>query len=497
MTDKPKVGCHYFFGNSPLNFWSNIDEKSIRDGLEYIKYSGFQSVFIIVPWAEFVGDRNNEISIQQYCDINYRNILKECRRIDLDIHVRVGYLWESRPAGTTTFERYSDFFSSPIHRISFTTFCRYLHDVGREIGGNIKYFFSWEDAYWPMFWRWRTRSMEDRCHLAEVTGYKTFLQLQGVEIDENTHIPNEHEENFMNFCQFYDSIILSNLLRIMKSQLGNIGMEYRIDSDLVEKSDGYDKYYHWPLCHPWVSQKYVYYHPNIFGYSETNLTAEQSRDRLRWVLHTVAPRLNVGERPLVLDQFNFIDNTEIGWAVTGNEQLDEFMRLAAQESHDRNVEVALWTTIDWPRDVLFNGTFKLGMEGWTLNGDPRIDPSDRKGVILDAGSSMSQRPQLSFPLDHGYHVYVELECRQGDAVVSVRTSNDHFDEVTLSAGPQTIDLTLSAYGGFLNLGCLSGSVVIRRVRLYDRYYSQGGRQPNGEEGSTYGYFKKHFLENRA
>lgn len=497
MTGNPKVGCHYFFDNSPLNFWSNIDEKSIIEGLNYVKSSGFDSIFIIVPWAEFVNDKNNEVSIQKYCDENYRNIVKGCRQVGLDIHVRVGYLWESRASGTTTFERYEEFFSNSLHKISFTTLCRYLKDVERDIGGAIKYFFSWEDAYWPMFWRWRARSMEDRRHLAEVTGYKAFLQLQGVDIDANTHIPDEHEENFINFCQFYDSIILSNLLRIMKSQLGDIGMEYRVDSDFLEKSDGYDKYFHWPLCHPWVSQKYVYYHPNIFGYSEDKLTAEQSRDRLRWVLHTVAPRLNVGERPLVLDQFNFIDNTEAGWAVTGNEQLDEFMRLAAQESRERNVEVALWTTIDWPRDVLFNGSFKQGLEGWTLEGDPRIEHTSGKTVVLEAGSSISQRPQLSFPVEHGYHAYVELECREDRAVVSVRTSHDYVDEVAVTAGAQTIDLKLSAYGGFIDIGCLLGSVVVKRVRLYDRYYSQGGRLPDGEEGGTYGYFKKHFLKNQG
>ncbi|MEC3948397.1 hypothetical protein [Sphingobium sp. HWE2-09] len=495
MENNSKVGCHYFFGNSPLNFWSNLDIETIKNGINYVKSSGFTSIFILVPWAEFVSDNNNEIAVQSYCAENYRAIVQQCLFAGLDIHVRVGYLWEARAAGSSTFKRYGDLFSNSLHQASLATLCRFLRDVEHEIGGNIKYFFSWEDAYWPMFSHWRSRSLEDRRHLAEVTGFKAFLRLQGIWVDDNSLIPREEEPNFISFCQFYDAIILSNILKIMHGELGEIGMEYRIDSDFVENDGAYKKHFHWPLCHPWVTQKYVYYHPNVFGFSENQLTAEESHERLRAVLRTAAPRLNDSERPLVLDQFNFIDNTEVGWATTGNEQIAEFMRLAAQESRDRGVEVALWTTIDWPRDVIFNGSFKLGLEGWAASGpDPRAEYADGEGVVLDSGAFIAQNPPLSFPKDKGFHVYVELFCRADQSILSVQTSHDHIEKISLPEGYHKLDLRLEVYNEFIKLGCESGSIFIKNIKMYDRYYSQGGRISEDDEGPTFGYFKKHFLE---
>lgn len=495
MEPKRKVGCHYFFGNSPLNFWSNLDRDSIKSGIDYVKSAGFTSIFILVPWAEFVSDNSNEIAIQGYCVENYRAIVQECLSAGLDIHVRVGYLWEARAAGSSTFARYGDLFSNSSHQASLAILCRFLRNVEHEIGGNIKYFFSWEDAYWPMFSRWRTRSLEDRRHLAEVTGFKAFLRLQGVGVDENTLIPREEEPNFMNFCQFYDAIILSNILKIMQNELGEIGMEYRIDSDFVENDGEYKKHFHWPLSHPWVTQKYVYYHPNVFGYSENELTAEESHERLRAVLRTVAPRLNDSERPVVLDQFNFKDNTEVGWAITHNEQIAEFMRLAAQESRDRGVEMALWTTIDWPRDVVFNGSFKLGLEGWTANGpEPKVEYADGEGIVLDSGASIMQHPPLSFPKDNGFHVYLELFCRSDASILSIQTGHAHVEAISLPEGYHKMDLTMQVYDHFIRVGCESGSIFVKKVRMYDRYYSQGGRISEEEEGATFGYFRKHFLE---
>ncbi|CCW20239.1 hypothetical protein EBBID32_46130 [Sphingobium indicum BiD32] len=495
MGHKPKVGCHYFFGNSPLNFWSNLDTESIKAGIDYVKSTGFSSIFLLVPWAEFVSDKNNEIAIQSYCAENYRAIVQECLDAGLDMHVRVAYLWEARPAGSKSFTRYEEFFSNSLHQSSLATLCRFLSDVERNIGGNIKYFFSWEDAYWPMFSFWRSRSIEDRRHLAEVTGFKAFLRLQGIWVDENTLIPRENESNFLNFCQFYDCIILSNILKIMHGELGKIGMEYRIDSDFVEDDGEYKKHFHWPLCHPWVTQKYVYYHPNVFGFSENQLSAEESNERLKWVIRTAAPRLHENERPLILDQFNFIDNTEVGWATTGGEQIDEFMRLAAQETRERGVELALWTTIDWPRDVVFNGSFKLGLEGWEFNGpEPRIEYADGKGIVLDGGSHITQNPPLSFPKDNGFHVYIELFCRTDEAILSIRTSHEHIENVSLSKGFHKIDQTLQIYNEFITVGCNFGSIFIKNIKMYDRFYSQGGRISEDEEGYTFGYFKKHFLE---
>lgn len=492
MSSSSKAGCHYFFGSSPLNFWSNLDHQSIVDGVSKVRSLGFDSLFLLVPWAEFVDDRDGKVEIQGYCSEHYRLIVSECRRAKLGLHVRVAYLWEAGPAGSTSFQRYYNFFSDPIHARSLEALCRFLRTVEREVDWKTHYFFSWEEPYWPIFSHWRSRPLEERVVLAKETGYKTFLELQGIATNEATAIPVSSEPDLMNFCQFYDSVILSKFVRILKSGLDEIGMEYRVDSDLVMHTKGYDEYYHWPLCHPGVTQKYIYYHPQLFGHFTESLTAEQANDRLKWVIHTAAPRLNMGERPVIVDQFNFIDDTEADWITIDDEQLNKFLALASQEIRARKAKIVLWSTIDWPRDVIFNGSFKLGMKGWSHSGgEPSFRKYPTRGLILVPGMAIDQRPVLSFPTEKGFYVEITYDLIDSEATIEISTYSEKVDcKIDQQKHGKSI-VKLTAYGGGVSIKATIGKIVITSVKMYDRYYSQGGDRSDGERTRSF----SHFLEN--
>jgi hypothetical protein len=490
-----KTGYHLFFGHSPLNFWSNLTPAIIRQAIREVRRLGFGSAFIIVPWGEFVTGHADALDIQDYCASAYRLIVEECRAAGLPLHVRVGYLWEPWSDGATTYARYTDFFSDPAHERSLEYLCRFLRDTAQDQGADVHHFFSWEDLYWPIFSQWPRFDADRRAALGAASGYGDYLALLGEAGDEGVAIPAAMSGQSLHFCAFYDTVLVTRILAVAARAFGSIGYEYRSDSDHIGHDDPYNRYYHWARCHPHVSQKYVYFHPAIFNWSDGSLSPEQGVERLRWSMRTAAPKQEIDERPLVMDQFNFVDDTETSWARIAPDAIDAFLHLAAQEAKQRDCSMVLWSIVEWPRDVVFNGSFVLGLRGWTLEGGmPQPDAGARldEGVRLTPGCALTQQTRLSFPVEEGFFVALEFDVLTPAASIRIDVGAESRALEVEAGFCVSRQVRMSAYGGRVTIHCDGGEVQILKVMVYDRYYSQGGTRVDGSRRDTLDSFLRHF-----
>jgi len=491
------IGTHYFFDESPLNFWGNLSFNRIDRGIDYLVKNNFNSLFLLIPWGEFIGDEKDNFYVQDYCDKFYRYIVNSCSKKNIKLYIRLGYLWEARSVGSNTYERYRDFFIVDKHKESLKFLADYLFMVQRDGGPNIKYFFSWEDLYWPIFHNWRNQNQQQRIVLAEKSGFLDYIKLIKNDNLKLNSIPELNTEETLLFCQFYDAVIHNKFFEIVRSAGISIGFEYRVDSDHIfnKQIDGkdYAVYYHWNRSHYSINEKYIYFHQNFGGPMEKNLTAQQSFSQFQWSIRTYSPMYLHNEYPLIIDQFNYIDNTESDWAEAKQEQLENFFKLANNFSQRQNISIALWSAIDWTNNIIFNGSFSNGLLGWRIskNSDNEILQNDQS-INLGLGESIEQTLNLSIPENEEFNLIIRAKSISKKSIISFHLSDlvHHFE---IEEDLKEYKITLFGFNkSIVKFEIDYGQVKIFEIKLYQKIFSQGGQNIDGNNSLTHSNFLKIF-----
>jgi hypothetical protein len=191
------------------------------------------------------------------------------------------------------------------------------------------------------------------------------------------------------------------------------------------------------------------------------------------------------ERPVIIDQFNFIDNTEAGWTSLDESATADFLRLAATYSAENNIQIGVWSTIDWARDIVFNGKFTQGLDGWELKPSPSFN-LESKSAVLDESSTLVQNLHLSLPPDHTIIVSLEirafarrsmLKITLGKKSEIIHISNEEFEIVEIRFDGYT--------GSRFELTAIEGTVFINKIMIYEKVYSQGGRHISGKMSKSF------------
>jgi len=480
------VGAFLFFGAGPLNWLNSLNRARIREDISQIKADGFTHLFLVVPWAEILFDSH------QKAQSTLVQVLTEAASQNIGVFLRLCYSWESGKTPESSYKLLIDWPFSPGTQAQLREYLAIIKKLSSRANGTIRYFVSWEDLYWSMYRNWEHDSLARRKYLADPSGFSAFLDLINAK-DVPREIPPHDSEHSILFTSFVDNIITPRFLNVVRQELGEVGFEYRIDSDPVghvDKSDSVPNYYHWSRSQPYCGKKFIYFHQHVGSPDEKELSAHSAISNLEWLLRTTAPMRNSGEQLPLVDQFNYIDSTESTWAVVSNEkgELASFLNQSLALLRKQSSGLALWGYHDWAKDVIFNGHFNFGLDGWDCSGSTVSYIGGH--CQLTAGETISQTLKLELSAENAWICLVDVEnildeeaqfaVSLGDAAVRHKIPGKFSGTIKTEISP--------ANQGKFAITCLLAQISLISVKLFDRIYSQGGRQDQSTNTPSFNCF---------
>jgi hypothetical protein len=467
------VGAFLFFGAGPLNWLNSLNTARIKEDISQLRADGFNHLFLVVPWSEILFDDH------QRAQSTLVQVLTEAASQNIGVFLRLCYPWESGKTPESTFSLLIDWPFSPRVQAQLREYLAIMRTLSSRTNAKIRYFVSWEDLYWSMYRNWEHETPMRRKYLADPSGFSAFLDLINAK-DVPRIIPPYNTEHSMLFASFVDNIITPRFLNAVKQELGEVGFEYRIDSDQVgymDSSQSVPNFYHWSRSQPYCAKKFIYFHQHVGSPDERELSAQSAIGNLEWLLRTTAPLRNSGEQLPLVDQFNFVDSTERTWAVVPNEkgELASFLKQSVALLRKQSSGLALWGYHDWAKDIIFNGHFNFGLDGWDRS-DSAVSHIGGH-CRLNAGGMISQALKLELSAESAWICSVALENLQdeeseftvslGDSVVRHKIPGKFSGTVNTQLSP--------ANQGKLAIECVVAHISLISVKLFDRIYSQGGK----------------------
>jgi hypothetical protein len=480
------VGAFLFFGAGPLNWLNSLNKARIKEDISQIKADGFTHLFLVVPWAEILFDDH------QKAQDTLVQVLTEAASQNIGVFLRLCYSWESGKTAESTYKLLIDWPFSEGTQARLREYLAIIKKLSSRANGTIRYFVSWEDLYWSMYRNWEHESLARRKYLADPSGFSTFLDLINAK-DVPREIPQHNTQHSILFASFVDNIITPRFLNVVRQELGEVGFEYRIDSDpvgYVDKSDSVPNYYHWSRSQPYCGKKFIYFHQHVGSPHQKELSAHSAIGNLEWLLRTTAPLRNSGEQLPLVDQFNYIDSTESTWAVVSNEkgELASFLNQSLALLRKQSSGLALWGYHDWAKDIIFNAHFNFGLDGWDCSDSAVLYIGDH--CQLTAGGTISQTLKLELSSESAWICLVGVENMQdeeaeftvslGDAAVRHKIPGKFSGTINTEITP--------ANQGKLAITCLVAQIRLINVKLFDRIYSQGGRQDQSTNTASFNCF---------
>ena len=476
---------HYFGAANIGNFWSTFISKSVVDDFRRIRADGFTHVILIVPWTQFHPDISSvEVAPVYRARLDF--LFRNARTAGLRVILRLGYLWELCPTQYSTYDRIKDLPTSAALMRAWKTYFRLMR---KEVANRAVFefaFVSWEDWYWPIYKEIPTLPLEQRIKYAGDSGYRDFLKLRydlndlrrryDITADDWAEIavPMSTEAAIWEYSVFFDTILSDRIFNAAESSFPGLSFEFRIDEDPLPSREPVGRtYYPWGIERQTSGRQITYYHPQVGKGGTTTHSAEAAATQLAKVLH----RFSVNERrnPRVfLDQFNFYtQNPQFpNFSQIDAGELERFICSVADTLIKESSGYAVWGYRDWINDKLYNGTFELGLDGWSHIAVKPSEKAEQGAVLLVSGSRLEQKigtwpVKKSKVLLQGYsesesNIVLLLSGAPGR---EIRLGQGRFDErIELGEGPATKSIGIEVR---------SGSLLLRRVAIYTHMLSSG------------------------
>jgi len=491
-------GVHFFGSASPLNFWDSFLKSEIEAAFEQFRSDGFNTIVLLVPWAQFQPEIT-PVAYQQRMLARLDAIFAVANRLQLGVILRLGYLWEAMPVVDSTYDRFHDYPVREEVRFAWQAFLRFFKDYADKQQNFQFAFLSWEDFYWPILRGWSSGPVGKRVERARIGGFRDYArkrftipglkQVYGVSIStwKELAIPLAEEPLYEQYLKFYETEILDRICSSSAEVFPDIRMELRVDPEWLVTLSGKRKFYHWSMNFSGAATKVVYYHANIAKSHTDVLSGDAAVMHLRDLLATYGRMHELGEARPFIDQFNFFDDTYKLWGRIDEGAIPDFVDRSLEVLKQYSSGYAIWGYQDWPKDVVYNGGFELDDTGWEFSAGAKIAASAAKPgckvLELPTGAGIGQRKiSLKLPEQDSRHVSVLACAPRGAATLSIALAG--VAQKVSIAGDEEHEYVVEFSAGELKdlqLKCLDGEITLSRVRLYDRFYSQGFRTREGNE----------------
>ncbi len=471
--------------------------------MQQFRKDGFDTVLLVVPWAQFQPG-TAPISYDDRMFARLQAIFESAALHDMGVVLRLAYLWEASPVLEQTYRRFKEYIQREDLRLAWKAYLRKLYDSVLPHKNFRFAFLSWEDFYWPIFRSLTTGSLESRQQYAHISGFRDYLLARFTLLGLNSiyslnlkswsevAIPTSKDFLYEQFIRFYENEILDPICCAALESFPGLHMELRVDPEWIATGHG-RKYYHWNMNFPGITTKVIYYHANIARSHVHKHSGEGAVGHLRDLLTAYCRMVELDEKKPFIDQFNFFDDTFTDWTKISEDAVPEFVEKSYDVLMNHSSGYAIWGYLDWPKDIVFNGSFDLGIEGWQLlSGASLVEAPEAKlnGVMygayclqLEQGQAIEQSNfVLSLPEGESRTVAIYGRALQDIPARITVQFNANVVEVELKNGEdQVITATFKDRNiEKLRLTTVAGSALISKVQLYDRYYSQGFRTQHGE-----------------
>lgn len=469
------------------NFWSAFREAEVAGDFTRIHDDGFNTVILLVPWAQFQPDRARES-----CDPRLLQrlgmLFDTAQATGLDVILRVGYLWDTFPSTHRTYQRLYHLAADASYRSMWRAYHRQVAAVA-EARSNFRFaFISWEDLYWPTIRPIAEHfATYDAVQRAASTGFRDFLARRyslaglantyGVHLEDWSRLamPRDDEALFGECLEFFDKVLVERAFRPARECWRDLRYECRIDRNMIPGKGtsvhGYGIDNRVPDSGPAV----IYYHLNAgTAYSSRELTAETALGQLETFLR--AQQLAHGPGVFV-DQFNFmVDNPRYPNFMTmpwpeALEFVDACCPILARYTGGYGI----WGYRDWTNDKIYNGNFEFGLEGWQVKGDHELQTSpEGSALVLFEGSLLVQWMMAGRNL---VNPVLAIDCEAlTDTTLRISRNNSARppQEIKVLEGRRRHEFALPS-DSFqrLRIRVVTGDIRIHSVRYYSSVMSNG------------------------
>jgi hypothetical protein len=370
------VATHYYGFKEyswPINYLNAIKASDIESDMIKIKRMGFNTVILLVSWAEFeptIGTPN-KLAYQKI-----KKIIKSAKNNGLNVAIRIPYLWSLAPKGSEDMREriiYAllDFRRYRKHLIDFMV--NFEKEVILKNPNVVMKFGSWEDYYIL-----RDVFFSGEPNVSSLVR-NSFFNDTGVSPTEVVL----NGKNYDVFNNWMDAKIAS-----LSKAIGSYGYEIRTDSDLYVKDGQAIWHSHNKFYKNESNGKVVAYWAPYFGQKNEGekISADAAIKSFSWMLDLISSETN---NPPFIDQLNFFDNspgTERNAEIQSH-QLNNFFDKLTGVLVERTSGYALWTVRDYRHNIIYNPAFSEGLVGWKASKNVIFS---KDGVFIPPGGNLLQ-----------------------------------------------------------------------------------------------------------
>ena len=402
----------YFGRGNPLNFWDQRFESFIDMDFKKIRADGFNTITLLLPWSSFQTTMVPPTYKSFFLD-RVEFVLKKAVEHGLYTIFRVSYPHSFDPAVIPKPNERCELImaadtSNGVKEgwLSFLSVMNSIFTKPEYKNTYLYSYFSWEDFFCLLSFG-QSAPDDQRVRLSKQIGFAKFLTDQYAPSELKDMYPDSlsgeypiprwdiNDAAFAPYIKFIDSKWW-DLVERGRAVLPNLSMEVRVgieggkvpyDMHLDDNTEGNPMQGYWagymgaPSDGQWVS-------------------AEQGVKSLEKVL---AHSSGNGQSPIILGQFNLQDNTPHMMSVMKGIDLIEcnkFIEMSAAVLKKYTKGYGLWAHRSYRQSEVYNGSFLLGLEGWSSQ-------KGNKGSIVIHNNYL-----LLSGLDHKSFAKVEQGVRQ-------------------------------------------------------------------------------------
>jgi len=415
LSDRPQFpamvkSVTYFGRGNPLNFWDQRFESFIDLDFKNFRKDGFNTITLLLPWSGF---QTTVVppTYKSYFLNRVEFVLKKAVEHGLHTIFRVSYPHSFDPSVVPKPNERCELImaadTSNGVKEGWLSFLSVMNSIFTKPEYKDTYlysYFSWEDFFCLLAFG-QMAPDNQRVRLSKQIGFEKFLidQYTPSELkymypgSQSGEYPIPHwdikDAAFAPYIKFIDSKWW-DLVELGRAVLPNLSMEVRVDIEggkvpydmhLDDKAEGK------PIQGYWAG---------YMGASSANLTAEMGLKSLEKVL---AHSTGNGRSPIILGQFNLQDNTPHMMKVMKAIDLKEcnkFIEKSATVLKKYTKGYGIWAHRNYRQSEVYNGSFLLGLEGWSSQ------KSDRGSIEIE------NRFLLLSGLDNGSFAKVEQAVKQ-------------------------------------------------------------------------------------
>lgn len=430
------IATHYYGLKSnswPVNYLNTVHSDEIKEDVTYIKEMGFNTIILLVSWAEFepVEGVANSKAYQKLLAI-----IDEAEQQNVKVLLRVPYLWSLAADGRERLifalldiDNYQRKLVNFIHKLERKITKQHTNLAGK--------FGSWEDFYIlrDLFFTESTLPLTQVIH-------QRFLADTGL----NAKDVIKNGDNYQFFYQWLDTKI-----EHLAKAIDFYGYEIRTDAELQLIDNTPNWIYHSDFFQNKANgQLLAYWAPFYGGVNQgEKIKAEQALSSFNWMLDLIAKQ--TVELPLI-NQLNFFDNTPGTslHAQIDTSEINLFFEGLATVLINKTSGYGLWTLKDYSHNIVYNSSFSNGLSGWLYTTEVYQDNS---GVVIPFGQQLSQAlPPERMLLLMTEFISIIIEVISGHGYLSIAAHSQ-----VLKTGINTLKISLAelAHGAQLEITAIN------------------------------------------